>query len=288
MVIIMKQFDIAIIGGDKRTACMTSVFTEKGYNVISYGTLKHFTDNRVCQANSLPEALRKASVIVFGIPFAKNGLLYFEENATQISLAELQRMLRKHHKIFGGVISEDFKKVCAKRDIGCFDFMEDEPLTIFNAIATAEGAILEALLHKNTQLHHSQVLVLGYGRCGKILADKLKGLSAHVTVSARNLQELALASALGFECLPLSDMPQELNRFEYIFQTIPATILNKSCLEQLRKSTLIVDIASNQIGVDYEAAALLNRNVIFCPGLPGKYASQSCAEQLCEFVIHKI
>ena len=60
--------------------------------------------------------------------------------------------------------------------------MKDESIAVFNAVATAEGAILEAMLHKQTNIHHSRTLVLGYGRCGKVLSEKLKGLSAHVTV----------------------------------------------------------------------------------------------------------
>lgn len=284
----MKKYDIAIVGGDKRTACMASVFARQGYNVICFGTLETSIHNMISHAATLREAITKAPIIVCGIPLEKNGYLYFEKDVPKIPLTELQRLLKKHHKVFGGVIPEDFKSVCEKRQIGCFDFMQEEPLTIFNAIATAEGAILEALMHKPTQLHQSKTLVLGYGRCGKVLADKLKGLSAHVTVCSAQVQELATAAALGFQTIPLSELSQKISGFEYIFNTIPATVLTKPRLEKLEQSALIIDIASNQVGVDYESAALLKRNVFFCPGLPGKYASLSCAEQLVEFVLKKL
>lgn len=284
----MKKYDIAIVGGDKRTACMASVFAEKGYSVICFGTLETSVDDRICHADTLKEAITLASVIVCGIPFQKDGCLYFAKDIPKIPITELQRFLRKHHTIFGGIIPEDFKAVCEKRKIGCFDFMQEEPLTIYNAIATAEGAILEALLHKPTQLHQSRTLVLGYGRCGRVLADKLKGLSAHVTVCAAQSQTLATAASMGFQTFPLSELAHEINSFEYLFNTIPATVLTKACLAEMNKHSLIVDIASNRIGVDYEAAALLNRNVLFCPGLPGKYAGLSCAEQLAEFVFNKL
>lgn len=283
----MKKFDIAIVGGDKRTACMASVFARKGYSVTCFGTMKIPVDNRVHHSPTLQDAVTGAPIIVGGIPFEKKGCLYFEEALPPIPLTELQRMLRKHHKIFGGVIPEDFRSICEKRKISCYDFMQEEPLTLFNAIATAEGAILEALLHKSTLLHQSRILVLGYGRCGKILADKLKGLSAHVTVSSAQAGELALASALGIDTLPLAALPQRIDCYEYVFNTIPATVLTRSCLEKMDSHALVVDIASNRVGVDYEAAALLKRNILFCPGLPGKYTSLSCAEQLTEFVIQK-
>lgn len=284
----MKKYDFAVIGGDMRTACMASVFLKRDCDVICYGTLNTSVDDKVSHAASLKEALIKAPNIICGIPFEKNGCLYFEKCLPPTPITELQRHLRKHHKVFGGVIPKDFKAVCEKRKISCFDFMEEEPLTIYNAIATAEGAILEALSHKPTQLHQSETLVLGYGKCGKVLADKLKGLSANVTVSSSQSTELATATALGFHTLPLSELPQRIGGFEYIFNTIPAIVLTKACLAEMDKNSLIVDIASNRIGVDYEAASLLNRDVLFCPGLPGRYASLSCAEKLAEFVINKI
>ncbi|MBQ2804160.1 MAG: dipicolinate synthase [Lachnospiraceae bacterium] len=284
----MKKFDIAIVGGDRRIACMSYVFAQKGYDVICYGTAKQHTDDLIYHTLSLQEAIAKAPVIICGIPFQKDECLYFETELTKVPLTELQRLLRKSHTIFGGIIPDDFKRICEKRNIAYYDFMQEESLSILNAVATAEGAILEALMHKNTQLHQSKILLLGYGRCGKILADKLKGLSSHVTVCSNVSTELALASSFGFQTLNLSCIEQEIHRFEYLFNTIPATVLPKSCLKKTAADALIIDIASNQVGVDYAAAQTLNRNVLFCPGLPGKYASLSCAQQLSEYVLSKI
>jgi len=283
----MKKYDFAIVGGDKRTAQMATVFTKRGYHVIRYGTVENPIDNKIPTASTLQEAITNAPVIVCGIPFQKDGCLYFEKQLAPIPLTELQRMLRKHHTVFGGVIPEDFRAVCENRTIGCCDFLQAEPLTIMNAVATAEGAILEALLHKDTQLHLSKTLVLGYGRCAKVLADKLKGLSAQVTICSEQSQELAYASALGFRTLPLSELPKKINYFEYIFNTIPALVLTRPCLEKMQPDGLIIDIASNRVGVDYEAADSLQRAAFFCPGLPGKYSCHSCAKQLVEFVLKK-
>ncbi|MBO5353114.1 MAG: dipicolinate synthase [Lachnospiraceae bacterium] len=281
----MNKFDFAIVGGDKRTAHMSSVLSRKGYHVVCFGTSENFTDNTIATAHTLQEAVTNASIIVCGIPFQKNGCLYFEKENSSIPLSELQRVLRKHHTVFGGMIPEDFRKICEAREIACYDFLSEEPLTIRNAVAAAEGAIIEALLHKDTLLHLSKTLVLGYGRCAKVLADKLKGLSAQVTVCSEQPQELAYAHSLGFPAFPLSELQEKINCFEYIFNTIPSKVLTKNCLEQIQTDSLIIDIASNRIGVDYEAARLLQRTAIFCPGLPGKYASLSCAEQLTEFVL---
>ena len=281
----MTRFDIALIGGDRRTACMAPIFIKKGYRVACYGTLTIANEYRT---HSLKEALENSAIIVGGIPFEKNGCLYAKQDIPEISLAELHRCLRKHQKVFGGVIPESFRRLCEEREIDCYDFMSEEYMAIYNAIATAEGAILEALSHKDTQIHQSSVLVLGYGKCGKVLADKLKGLSACVTVASSDSKELALASSLGFATLPISLLQQKICCFEYLFNTIPACILTGACLECLNKDSLIIDIASNRVGVDYERAKALNLQALYCPGLPGKYAGQSCAGYLVDYVTGKL
>lgn len=283
----MTKFDFSIIGGDRRIACMAPVLADKGYRVACFATAG-LTDEKhpgIYHAASVREALEGAQVVIGGIPFIKDGSLFCEEPSDQTGISELQRCLRKHQRIFGGVIPEEFRRTCEEREINCYDFMRDEPLTLFNAVATAEGAILEALLHQPSNLHQSNALVLGYGRCGKILADKLKGLSACVTVCSHDEQELALAAALGLDSFHLSSLRQNIRRFEYIFNTIPVCILTKPCLANIHKNAIIIDIASNKSGADYDAARLLGVHIRFCPGLPGKYASQSCAVRLVQYVL---
>lgn len=291
---IMTKYDIAIIGGDRRTACMVSILAEMGYRIICFRTVKMTYSQtvraKIFYTDSLREALDSAPVIVGGIPFIKSDSLYCEESSTtsDISIAELQRCIHRQQKIFAGVIPESFRHTCEEREIICYDFMLDEPMTLYNAISTAEGAILEALLHKGTNLHMSDTLVLGYGRCGKILADRLNGLHACVTVCSNDDNELALACALGFNTLHLSKLWQNICQFEYIFNTIPACVLNRKCLEKMSRNAIVIDIASNKVGVDYEAAQHLNINIHFCPGLPGKYAGESCARYLTDFVIKRL
>lgn len=88
--------------------------------------------------------------------------------------------------------------------------------------------------------------------------------------------------------LPLKRLRHEIRHFEYLFNTIPALVLREDCLLAANSETLIIDIASGAGGVDYEAATRLGIPALHCPGLPGKYAAQSSAERLAEFVLLKI
>lgn len=277
----MAEYDIAVIGGDKRTAYMIPFFMERGYRVIGY-KIYHKNDMEIeadGYADSLKQAVESAKVIVGGIPIEKKGI---------VNLKELSRHIRKHHKIFGGVMPEAFRQECSERGIVCYDFMKDESIAVFNAVATAEGAVLEAMLHKQTNIHHSRTLVLGYGRCGKVLSEKLKGLSAYVTVCANNGPELALAEAFGMDVLPLGNLAGRIGEFEYIYNTIPALVLDEGMLKEVGKETLIIDIASGRGGLDYKEAEERRIKALHCLGLPGKYAGQVSAKRLSEYVIGKI
>lgn len=284
----MNPYDIAILGGDRRIACMAPIFLEEGCRVTCYGT-REVTETKSTPVNaaSLKDALDTSGTVICGIPFEKNGYLYCEDRLS-LSVSELQRCLHKHQNLFAGIIPDDFRRHCEERSIHCHDFMKDEPLTLFNAIATAEGAILEALAHKETLLHQSNCLVLGFGRCGSLIAERLKGLNATVAISVNRPAQMALAETKGFSTFPLSALSKEVQRFDYIFNTIPACYLGAESLPKVRRDCLIIDVASGRKGIDYEKARELSLSCLFCPGLPGKYAAESCAQRMVKFVLNTL
>lgn len=278
---VMAEYDMAVIGGDKRTAYMVPFFREMGYRVICY-KLSRVKGEMIAAdgvAESLKQAVESAKIIVAGIPIEKKGIVH---------IRELSRHLRKRHKVFGGVIPEAFRQECDERGICCYDYMKDESIAVFNAVATAEGAILEAMAHKDTNIHRSHTLVLGYGRCGMVLAQKLKALSAFVTVCGNSAIEMAKAEAMGMETLFLDQLAEKIGEFEYIYNTIPALVLEEGMLGKLQEDALIIDIASGKGGVDYQAAERLEVKALHCLGLPGKYAGKISAKRLTEYVVDKL
>ena len=291
----MDYFDVCIIGGDRRFSHLTNILLREGLRVTGFGTARLAPKENVPdeipykprQAASLREATGGVGTVICGIPMERDGFLCCEE-LPPIPLSELKKNLRKRQKLFGGMISDDFRLHCEERSIECHDFMTDEPLTLFNAVCTAEGAILEALSHKDCLLHQSSCLVLGFGRCGSMIAERLKGLCARVTVTSANKTELALAQSRGCQAFPLSVLSEHVSKFDYLFNTIPACHLGENSLPNVRRDSLIIDVASGRTGVDYPLAKELSLHALFCPGLPGKYAARSCAERLAKYVIENL
>jgi len=155
-----------------------------------------------------------------------------------------------------------------------------------NALPTAEGAIQLAMEHTPHTVHASRCLVIGCGRVGKVLAQRLQGLGAHVTVSARRCSDLAWIDACGWESIRTDLLAGALDRFDLIFNTVPAPVLEEAMLRELREECLLIDLASEPGGVDPAAAKRQNRRLLRAPGLPGKVAPMSAAAAVRDSIYH--
>ena len=90
------------------------------------------------------------------------------------------------------------------------------------------------------------------------------------------------------DVLPLKELEGKINGFEYIYNTIPALVLEGEILKKVEKDALIIDIASGRGGLDYQEAEERQLNALHCLGLPGKYAGEVSAKRLSEYVIGKL
>ncbi|WP_287226890.1 dipicolinate synthase [Oscillibacter sp.] len=120
-----------------------------------------------------------------------------------------------------------------------------------------------------------ECLVLGFGRIGKLLAYRLHGLGAHVTVTARKPADLAWIRAYGWQALDTGRLDGALCDFGAVFNTVPSPVLGHLLLAQLPKGCLCVELASVQ-GIDLAAAEELD-----CPRmgplLPGRMVPAAAA-----------
>ncbi len=271
--------DMAVFGGDKRQIYLAQSLVEKGYSVGTYRLFESMSVKGCTELHTFDELFDKCRVLIGPIPFIKNLM-----PANQLT-AVFEQRLKKQHLLLGGVIPPALVQFCAQNSIACHDLMRNEKVAILNAIATAEGAIMEAIAASPGNLHGSSCLVLGYGRCGKILADKLRGLSARVTVAARSEEALAFAEASGMRPIHLSAIKGLLPDCDFIFNTIPALILDSGCLALLSAETAIIDISSEPWGVDYDAAAQRGLVARCAQGLPGKVAPKASADILSDGIM---
>jgi dipicolinate synthase subunit A len=279
------QSDIGIFGGDQRQVYMASAFLQMGYQVFTYRIAEPIQHENCISLHSLNELFDKCSLLIGPIPLTRDLVSVASTGASELTASNLSNLITKDHFLIGGMIPPSLAGICTNKGIPYYDLMKNEKITILNAIATAEGSIMEAIQSSVQNLHGSNCLVLGFGRCAKVLALKLKGMDAKVTVAARSADALAYAEAAGLLTLTLSDMKPFLPVYDFIFNTIPALILDKSCLDQVKQNATIIDIASAPGGVDYEYAMHKKLKAKLCLGLPGKVAPKTSADILVSEII---
>lgn len=283
------MYDIAILGGDIRQAYMAQIFRSENLSVITYGLTHPMLQDICAKGLTMKETIHASTVLVSAIPFSKDGITIPSLTSSSDMTIECFRNTAFCGQIlFAGMISPEIKSHCRENQIDYYDFMEDDCIAIANGIATAEGAIMEAITRSPGNLHKSSCLVLGFGRCAKTLAIKLKGLEACVTIAARKPSDLALAKALGFEAVSVSCLRETICSYDYIFNSIPALVLDSKLLSRLSRDVVIIDIASSPGGLDYKKAKELNINANLCLGIPGKVSPKASAQILAEKVLNHL
>lgn len=279
------QYDYAVIGGDMRQVYLAEELAHHQNRVIYYCLMTEPDERRcsdasyVTEAASLEEAVCASHCIICPIPLSKNGV-HLNQNVLDedISLSSLLEKLEPEQSFFAGCIAEDFKNTLEGRKVMVSDLMEDDTLALYNTIATAEGAVCEALLRSPQNLHHSKCAVLGYGKCGSTLVQCLKGMSCYVYACSDTEEELSRAAVIADKTGNLREFEECAGEFDFIFNTVPAKVLTAKILNKLRITVTVIDIASAPGGVDYAEARHLGIHATLCPGLPGKYAPSSSAK----------
>ena len=268
-----------ILGGDYRYKFLYEMLINEQNKVFIYGN--KYVEN-TNSYNNIDDFLKEINILITPIPFTKDNKTIFNIYNEILDIDILIDKIKNNNiKILcGGVIGKDRIKYIEEKGIKVFDFFEDEAIAILTAIPTAEGAIQTAMQESDKTIFNSKCLVLGYGRCGKILANMLKGIGANVTATYRKQIDSAYINAYGLNSINLYNIENIINDFDFIFNTIPYEILDKNILPKVNKQTIIIDLAQAPGGVDYNCARDLNLKAIYCPSLPGRVAPYTAGEIL--------
>ena len=218
----------------------------------------------------------------------KKGRIQGQEFYIDLTEENFLKYLKKGSLFCAGGIPEDFLEKAGKKGIRCFDYQKDPFTAMENTIATAEGAIAQAVLKSPVNLRGSVCLVIGYGRCGRTLAGYLRNMFCRTMVWEKDREKAAQAKAAGLEILEERELPQALDLTAFLFQTAPCVVLKKELLKYIRKDTCIVDIASLPGGLDYPAAQELGLSPLHLLGIPGKYAPKASGEILASAAVGKL
>lgn len=270
-----------VLGGDLRNVKLAGMLADDGNRVYSFGQDRSdeiLDDGRIEKCTSLKTAMEKAQVIIGPVPFSSNEDFINAPFAhDKIMIDDLMKSNKS--KIFiSGSIKDDLKKQLDEKYMEVIDIMKRDDLAILNTIATAEGTIEVAIKNTDKILQGSRVLILGFGRVGKIVANKFSKMSAIVTCAARKVSDLAWIKAYGYNSLNINYMLYDLKEFDIIINTVPQTILREKELKHIDAEALLIDLASSPGGIDGKMATSMGINFIWALALPGRIAPSSSAK----------
>jgi len=255
---------ITLIGGDVRIRILKQKLEATGYRIDTLGLFENDAAD-----------LKSSDVVILPVPTTKDGKTVFAPlTGRKIFLSDISEALSKKQTV-----------LCCNYsflDKNCIDYGVSDGYALLNAVPTAEGAIKIAVEQTPFTLWKSRVLVIGYGRVGKILADRLEKLGCSVTVSARKYKDFCLADALGLCYINTADLNNSGLEFDIIFNTVDFPVIADSYWQN-HNCSLAVDLSSKG-GFSLSAAENAGVKAIFAAGLPGKVAPETAAEILFETI----
>lgn len=272
-----------ILGGDRRDAHFARAMLGLGYDVRV--SCVPGADDLPAEAvvHDVHRAARGVSVLVCPVTGTdESGVL--RRSTTPVDLLEILSGADGIKVLVIGTARQPVREIAAAKGIKIVESMRDDELAILNSIPSAEGAVQIAMQHSDFTIHGSRSAVLGFGRTGVTLASTLLALKSTVTVAARKRQDLAKARALGHIPLRFCKLKSALPSLDLVFNTAPALVLPRELLSAVKKTCVIVDLASPPGGVDFDAAKELGITAILAPGLPGLVAPRTAGEILSSVV----
>lgn len=278
---------IAVVGGDLRIVKLIEMLNNDGYKVYTYA-LENSEEllnlDGVDMCPTLEEAVSYSKVVIGPVPLSSDRKrLSTPFGRNNVNLEDFVEALKGKYLIAGNI---GIKEQLDNNNIQFTDLLKREEFSVLNTIATAEGTIQIAMEETQRTIHGSNVLVMGFGRIGKVLSKMLDGIGAEVYCEARKNEDISWIKAYGYNPIHLNDLNEHLGKFDVIINTIPFQILDDERLSLVKKEVVIVDLASNPGGVDRKAAREKGLKVIWALSLPAKVAPLTSAEFIKETLYH--
>ena len=264
---------LLVAGGDGRMLRLARMLVGNGFAVSTLGLVS---------GDEKTDGVTSAEALLFPYPFAVRDGRVPTLTGLTLHPEDVLESARPGAALLAGRGLEPFLETpdLQAKGFRLFQYESSPAFLERNADLSAEGALAQALGRTGDALSDMAVLVTGYGRFGRALAQKLRALGADVWVAARREEQRLAARSDGMRAVALSELPGLAGRMDMVLNTIPARVLGPDTLAALPKDTWLLELASAPYGFDRDAAAALGLSVEVLPALPARYAPQSAARAL--------
>lgn len=280
-----QEIKIAFVGGDLRQVYCARSLAECGFETAVYACEKFSGGIGECtKCVTLSDAMENAQVAVLPLPCV-DGNVACPLSDKAVTLDEILGKCKNAHIVLCGGNNIKAREFCEKNGIAFADYADRADFKIMNAEPTAEGTLAIAVNEMKRTLFGSRVLVVGYGRIGRVLCRMLDGIGSVVYASARRDDDLAWAKLAGLNAVKTSDLASVIADCDLILNTVPHTVITQELLSLVKPDALIIDLASKPGGIDFKPAKEMGLRVIWALSLPGKYSPITAGEILADTVM---
>ena len=254
---------ITVLGDDSRLEQLSHELSNLGYHSDYYSTSRYIGQDNLeifdCMVFSMFPQIKS---LTKALSFGKKGAL-----------------------LCAGLPSKDFILTANEHGFSVYDYMADPFVAMKNAIATAEGALAQAISLSPITLQSSKVLVIGFGRCGELLALKARQLGSLVHVCDCSNMAKTHAEALGF---PTMHTVKNCKSYSIIFNTAPYLTLTPDLIDTMEKDVTIIDLSSSPGGTDFSYCKQKGITAKLCPSLPALYAPKTSGSILAHAIHNRL
>ena len=267
-----KNISVTLLGGDNRMDYLADILKNKGYSVK-----KIYEETETVDLN--------CHYLILPLPLTQDGVHLNCQWENKPKLVDIIGDLQCKTMVLAGCVSERVADMFQQKGIRWRDYYTSERLQRQNAYLTAEATLQLVMQNLNKKIKGTSVLIIGSGRCGKEAAKLFKKMGAKVTLTSRKIKDKVKTLLLGVKPAQTSKVGEIASKYQVIINTVPHPVLTKSVLKTIKKSTFVIELASLAAGVDLQAASKLGTELLYAPGLPGRYLPFSAAESISETII---
>ena len=161
--------------------------------------------------------------------------------------------------------------------------LEEEDILKKNATLTAEGLLCEILLKRPFSLEEASICIIGYGYCGKAIANKLIPLvkSVKIIETHPKVRQEVINDGLEIIC----DKELMDASLDIIINTAPTHAIDEHVLKQLDSTLYLFDISSFPYGYHHECASHVHDYIL--PALPSVYGYKSAGKMLADYILKR-
>jgi dipicolinate synthase subunit A len=192
--------------------------------------------------------------------------------------------IKKDALIFSGLENNYIKKSCEKNNLNYEPLMSLDYISCLNSVPTAEGVIYYLIKSLKKTIDGSDILIIGYGNCGKALADKLYKLNARVYINTK--KDIDYAIAIINKIIPVYKLDFKKKKFDAIINTAPCETIFNSDLKFLSNKTLLIDITKS--GFDINLAREKNIDSARILSIPSRFSPETAGEILGKYIYEKV